>query len=59
MREVTFKYGSREKGWKYYTCTEKETKWDKERTELWGLEGNMAHWTYPKEDVNLNRKHPL
>ncbi|MBP3200235.1 MAG: hypothetical protein J6M39_01100 [Lachnospiraceae bacterium] len=22
MKEVTFKYGSREKGWKYYTCIE-------------------------------------
>ena len=56
MRKVTFKYGSREKGWKYYTCTEKELKWDKERAELWGLEGNMVHWTYPKEDINVNRK---
>lgn len=59
MREVTFKYGSREKGWKYYSCTEKESKWDKERAELWGLEGNMAHWTYPKEDISINRKHKV
>lgn len=56
MRAITFKYGSRESGWKYYSCTDKETKWDKERASLWGLEGNMTHWTYPKEDINVDRK---
>ena len=59
MKEITFKYGSREKGWKYYTCTEKETKWDKERASLWGLEGNMTHWTYPEEDINIGRKNQI
>lgn len=29
MKEITFKFGSREKGWKYYTCTDRETDWDK------------------------------
>ena len=59
MREVTFKFGSREKGWKYYTCKEKESEWDKERAKFWGLEGNMLHWTHPKEDINVNRKHSV
>ena len=59
MREITFKYRSREKGWKYYSCKEKESKWDKERAELWGLEGNMVHWTYPIEDINNDRKYPI
>ena len=59
MRAITFKYGSRENGWKYYTCTEQETKWDKERASLWGLEGNMTHWTYPKEDINIGRKNQI
>ena len=59
MREIFFKYGSRESGWKYYTCTEKETKWDKERASLWELEGNMHHWTYPEESINIGRKNPI
>lgn len=59
MREITFKFGSREKGWKYYTCTDIETDWDKQRGELYGLEGNMSYWTYPKEAINNGRKKPI
>ena len=59
MKEISFKFGSREKGWKFYTCTDKESNWDKERAALYGLEGNMTYWTYPTEDVNIGRKHPV
>ena len=59
MREISFKYGSREKGWKYYTCTEKETEWDKQRAKLWGFEGNMCHWTFPSTEINIGRKEPI
>lgn len=59
MREISFKYGSREKGWKFYNCTEKESNWDKQRETLYNLGGNMHHWTYPTEDINKERKNPI
>lgn len=59
MREISFKFGSREKGWKFYNCTEKESNWDKQRETLYNLGGNMHHWTYPKEDINAGRKNPV
>lgn len=59
MREISFKYGSREKGWKYYNCTEKESDWDKERENMYGLGGNMHYWTHPTEDINKDRKQPI
>ena len=56
MREIMFKYGSRARGWKWYNCHEEETNWDKDRSTKFGLGGNMVHWTYPKEDINIGRK---
>lgn len=56
MREISFKFGSRKKGWKYYTCTENESEWDKQRATLCGLEGNMCYWTFPSADINIDRK---
>ena len=59
MKEVSFKFGSRAKGWKYYICTDEESKWDKEREHLYGLGGNMCYFTYPDSNINIGRKHPI
>lgn len=56
MKEIFFQYGSRAQGWKRYSCHEKETAWDKERLSMFGIEGNMLHWTEPKEVINIGRK---
>ena len=57
MREISFKYGSREKGWKHYNCTEKESNWDKERESLYGLGGVLEDKRVDPGDQKLTRRY--